>query len=184
MAQFLPGIAWVVRIPAGGAPDPLTARLWWHRMSAFHWFFLLFLIVPLAEIYVLLEVGSVLGALPTVAAVVLTALIGAALVRAQGFSTLMRIRASLDAGDIPAMALLEGAFLLVAGALLLTPGFLTDTIGFIFLSPPIRRALIEHFLIEKLAATQRHPDEPGGPRVIEGDFRRKDKTPRNNNELR
>lgn len=170
-------------MPAGGAPNPFNTRLWWHRMSAIHWLFLLFLTVPLAEIYVLLEVGSILGVLPTVAAVVLTALIGAALVRAQGFSTLMRIRSSLDAGEIPAVAMLEGAFLLVAGALLLTPGFLTDSVGFAFLCPPVRRALIERFLIEKLADARRRADDPTGPRVIEGEFHRKDKKSHHNNRL-
>lgn len=152
-------------------------------MSAIHWLFLLFLTVPLAEIYVLLEVGSILGVLPTVAAVVLTALIGAALVRAQGFSTLMRIRSSLDAGEIPAVAMLEGAFLLVAGALLLTPGFLTDSVGFAFLCPPVRRALIERFLIEKLAEARRQAGDPTGPRVIEGEFHRKDEKSHRNNRL-
>ena len=153
-------------------------------MSAIHWLFLLFLTVPLAEIYVLLEVGSVIGALPTVGAVVLTAVIGAALVRAQGLSTLMRIRASLDAGEIPAMALLEGAFLLVAGALLLTPGFLTDAVGFACLCPPLRRALIEHYLIEKLAEAQRRGGQPGGPTVIEGEYRREEEKRIKNNRLK
>lgn len=153
-------------------------------MSAIHWLFLLFLTVPLAEIYVLLKVGSILGVLPTVAAVVLTALIGAALVRAQGFSTLMRIRSSLDAGEIPAVAMLEGAFLLVAGALLLTPGFLTDSVGFAFLCPPVRRALIERFLIEKLAEARRRAGDPPGPRVIEGEFHRKDEKSHHNNRLK
>lgn len=152
-------------------------------MSAFHWLVLLFLTVPLAEIYVLLEVGSVLGVLPTVTAVVLTAVIGAALVRAQGFSTLMRIRASLDAGELPAVAMLEGAFLLVAGALLLTPGFLTDAIGFAFLCPPVRRTLIERFLIEKLAEARRRADQAEGSRVIEGEFRREPGRPKDNNRL-
>lgn len=152
-------------------------------MSAFQWLLLIFLTVPLAEIYLLLEVGSVIGALPTVGAVVLTAVVGAALVRAQGFSTVMRIRASLDAGEIPAMAMLEGAFLLVAGALLLTPGFLTDAIGFAFLCPPLRRALIEHFLIERLVQAQQPAGRPGGPHVIEGEFRKDDHNSSENNRL-
>lgn len=152
-------------------------------MSAIHWLFLLFLTVPLAEIYVLLEVGSILGVMPTVAVVVLTAVAGAALVRAQGFSTVMRIRTSLDAGEIPAMALLEGAFLLVAGALLLTPGFLTDVIGFVFLCPPVRRALITHFLLQKLAEARNRAAAAGGAQVIEGEFRREDKKTNDNNRL-
>jgi len=152
-------------------------------MSAIHWLFLVFLSVPLVEIYLLLEVGSFLGVMPTVAAVVLTAVVGAALVRAQGFSTILRIRTSLEAGEIPAVAILEAACLLVAGALLLTPGFLTDAIGFAFLCPPVRRALIEQFLIERLVQAQQRKSAPGEAGVIEGEFRREDKNSRDNNRL-
>lgn len=153
-------------------------------MSLIHWLFLLFLLVPLAEIYVLLKVGAVIGALPTIGAVVLTAVIGAALVRAQGFSTLARIRDSMDRGEVPAMALLEGAFLLVAGALLLTPGFITDAVGFTFLCPPCRRALIDRFLVQHIIVAARRSGSAGDADVIEGEFRREDETERKNNRLR
>ena len=146
-------------------------------MNAFHLLFLLFIAVPLAEIYLLLEIGGVIGAVPTIGLVVLTAVIGAILVRAQGFSTIMRIRRNLDAGEIPAVAIIEGAFLLVAGALLLTPGFLTDAIGFGCLIPPLRRALIMRF-IETRMIRPHDPHDPGAPRrhghVIEGEFERDD----------
>ncbi len=153
-------------------------------MSLIHWLFLLFLTVPLAEIYVLLKVGSLIGVLPTVGAVVLTAVIGAALVRVQGFSTLAQIRDSLNRGEVPAIALVEGAFLLVAGALLLTPGFITDAIGFACLCPPLRRFLITEYLLEKLILA----GGGSGPRrdsdVIEGEFQREDENSKNNNRLR
>jgi len=152
-------------------------------MSLFHWLFVMFLTVPLVEIYVLLEVGSLIGALPTVGAVVLTAVIGAALVRVQGFSTVMRIRASLEGGELPAVALLEGAFLLVAGALLLTPGFVTDAMGFAFLYPPCRLFLIQHLLIEKLMEAQRRAHDPEGRTVIEGEYRREEEKTGKNNRL-
>lgn len=152
-------------------------------MSLIHWLFLMFLTVPLAEIYVLLEVGSLIGALPTVGVVVLTAVIGAALVRVQGFSTVMRIRTSLERGELPAIALLEGAFLLVAGALLLTPGFITDALGFAFLYPPARVFIIQHLLIEKLMEAQRRAQESGGTTVIEGEYRREDEKSGKNNRL-
>lgn len=152
-------------------------------MTAIHWLFLLFLTVPLAEIYVLLEVGGLIGALPTVGAVVLTAVIGAALVRVQGFSTLARIRESLDRGEVPAVALVEGAFLLVAGALLLTPGFITDAVGFACLCPPLRRFLITEYLLERLVVAGRRSRSTGDPDVIEGEFHREDNNHKNNNRL-
>ena len=146
-------------------------------MNAFHLLLLSFVAVPLAEIYLLLEIGGVIGAVPTIGLVVLTAVIGASLVRAQGFSTIMRIRRNLDAGEIPAVAIIEGAFLLLAGALLLTPGFLTDAIGFGCLIPPLRQALIVRF-IETRVVRPHDPHDPGTPRrhgrIIEGEFERED----------
>ena len=146
-------------------------------MNALHLLFLLFVVVPLAEIYLLLEIGGIVGAVPTIGLVVLTAVIGAALVRAQGFSTIMRIRGQMNAGEVPAVAIIEGAFLLIAGALLLTPGFLTDAIGFGCLIPPLRRALIVRF-IETRVVRPHDPFDPAAPRrrghVIEGKFERED----------
>jgi UPF0716 protein FxsA len=152
-------------------------------MSLIHWLFLLFFTVPLAEIYVLLKVGSFIGVLPTVGAVVLTAVIGAALVRVQGFSTLAQIRGSLNRGEVPAVALVEGAFLLLAGALLLTPGFITDAIGFACLCPPLRRYLITEYLLEKLIQAGGRSGVRGDSDVIEGEFRREDENSTDNNRL-
>jgi len=95
-------------------------------MRPFQILFLLFLLIPLLEIYLLIKVGGIIGALPTVFIVVFTAVLGAWLLRIQGLSTLMRVRSTLAQGGIPAVEMLEGAVLLVAGALLLTPGFFTD----------------------------------------------------------
>ena len=136
--------------------------------------FLLFLLVPLAEIYLLIQVGSVIGAWPTIALVVGTALLGAALVRSQGFSTIARVRAQLDRNELPALEIFEGLFLLVAGALLLTPGFFTDAIGFACLTPPLRRALIRHFLSSGMVTGQvetiHRPGDRQG-RIIDGEYR-------------
>ena len=142
----------------------------------FFWLLLLFFSVPLVEIYVLLEVGGVIGALPTIALVVLTAVIGAGLIRAQGISTLGRVQQELDRGELPAVSIIEGALLLVAGALLLTPGFVTDSIGFLILVPPLRRWAVEAFLKNRLAAAggPRGPHGDAGPHVIEGEYRRED----------
>ena len=104
-------------------------------------FVILFLTVPVLEIYLLLKVGSLIGALWTVLLVVLTAVIGASLLRLQGVNTIRRLQESVARGEPPAIPMIEGAFLLFAGALLLTPGFFTDAVGFALLFPPLRRYL-------------------------------------------
>jgi UPF0716 protein FxsA len=141
--------------------------------------FLLFLLVPLFEIYLLLEVGSVIGVGWTIFAVVFTAILGAALVRLQGFATLNRVRSQLDRGELPAMELFEGVFLLVAGALLLTPGFFTDAIGFACLTPPLRRLVIRYMIQRGVIHQQRGPggggpSRPGPGEPLEGQYRRVD----------
>ncbi|MDZ7747964.1 MAG: FxsA family protein [Halofilum sp. (in: g-proteobacteria)] len=105
-------------------------------------FILLFLVVPLVEIYLLIEVGQVIGALPTVGLCVLTAVVGGALLRYQGFQTMVRAQQNLQRGRIPAIEMFEGVALAIGGALLLTPGFATDVIGFLCLVPWSRRAMI------------------------------------------
>lgn len=144
-------------------------------MRVLHLLLLLFIAVPIVEIWLLLQVGGTIGAVPTVGLVVLTAVVGAALVRAQGFSTILEVRGSLDAGEVPAVAIVEGIFLLVAGALLLTPGFVTDAIGFGCLVPPLRRALIVRFI--ELRVVRAHHAAAAAPRrghVFEGEFKRED----------
>jgi len=149
-------------------------------MTPFQILFVIFLFVPLLEIYLLIKVGAVIGALPTVFVVVFTAVLGAWLLRIQGFATLRRVQETLASGGIPAMEMLEGAVLLIAGALLLTPGFFTDAIGFLCLVPGIRRALIRRLLKDVLVANVGGPPGSGaaggghGPRVIEGEYRRDD----------
>jgi UPF0716 protein FxsA len=97
-----------------------------------------FLAVPIIEIYLLIQVGQVIGAGWTVLLVVLTAVIGVWLLRIQGLSTLTRAQRRLQENELPAREILEGMALVVAGAFLLTPGFFTDTIGFLLLFPPTR----------------------------------------------
>ena len=137
---------------------------------------LLFFTVPLVEIYVLLEVGSVIGVLPTVALVVLTAVMGAGLIRAQGIATFGRVQQELARGELPAVGIIEAALLLVAGALMLTPGFVTDAIGFLILVPPLRRWAIQSFLARRVVAAGMAPSHGsrGQPGAIEGKFRRED----------
>jgi UPF0716 protein FxsA len=133
----------------------------------------MFLIVPLLEIYLLIQVGGAIGAGWTIFLVVFTALLGAFLVRAQGFSTVRRIQAQLDTGELPAMELLEGLCLLIAGALLLTPGFFTDAVGFACLTTPLRRRLI--ILALERGLVRRPPDPaPRRGNTFNGDFRHLD----------
>lgn len=108
--------------------------------------FILFLVVPLVEIFFLIQVGQVIGAGWTIFLVVATAVIGAFLLRLQGFQTLHRAQTTLQQGQLPATEMLEGLCLLVSGALLLTPGFVTDTMGFFLLVPPMRQLLIAQML--------------------------------------
>ncbi len=142
-------------------------------MSAVRPLLILFLVVPLAEIYLLIEVGSEIGAIATVALVVLTAVVGAALMRAQSLATLLRARAAMAKGEVPALELLEGAVILIAGALLLTPGFLTDAAGFACLVPSIRQHLVLTAVKLRPAGPRPDPTRPGrGPRTLEGEYRR------------
>ena len=100
--------------------------------------FLLFALVPVAEIYVLVSVGGAIGAFPTIALVILTALAGAHLARLQGMSIMLRIRENLDQGFMPAEELLDGLLVFLAGMVLLAPGFLTDICGLLILLPGTR----------------------------------------------
>lgn len=134
--------------------------------------FLLFVGVPLVELYLLIQVGSGIGALPTIGLSILTAVIGAALVRVQGFGVLMRVRSAMDRGDVPALEMMDGALLLVAGLMLLLPGFVTDTLGFLLLVPPLRQLAVGRFVKVVPVHPPASPRGEEGPRVIEGDFRR------------
>ena len=130
---------------------------------------ILFIGVPLAEIYVLITVGGWIGPGWTVALVLLTAVVGTLLLRQQGLSTLWRARQTMQAGGVPALELLEGVILAVGGALLLTPGFITDAVGFACLVPPVRQLLV------RSALTRLRPaGAPPEARTLEGDYRRED----------
>lgn len=115
-------------------------------MRTFPLFAVLFFLIPLVEIYLLIQVGGVIGVLPTILLVVLTAVVGAFLLRQQGLSTLARFQASVAKGEVPAGAMLEGVMLIIGGALLMTPGFFTDAIGFACLLPFSRKWLAKAML--------------------------------------
>lgn len=143
-------------------------------MRTFPIFAFLFLIVPIIEIYFLIQVGSVIGAFPTILLVVATAVIGAFLLRQQGMATLVRFQKNMASGTLPAKEMMEGVLLVVGGALLMTPGFFTDTLGFLCLIPFTRRYMVEQVIKRSLFKAQ--GGMSGSNRsgvngdIIEGDF--------------
>ena len=108
---------------------------------------ILFLTVPLVEIAILIKIGKVIGAGYTIALVIGTAILGAALLRTQGISTLAKVQTNINRGQLPAIELIEGLILLISGVLLLTPGFFTDMLGFLALVPILRQRLAQTFLV-------------------------------------
>jgi len=159
------------------------------------WLFVMFVLMPIVEIAVLLNVGAAIGWVPTILIVILTAILGTFMLRQQGLATMLAARQRMRAGELPAQQIIEGMLLLVGGALLLTPGFVTDTIGFVCLVPLTRQRLARYIVHRSRGGfdtlqTGRGPD--GGPTgtestdntadvrqrqsgsVIEGEFKRDD----------
>ena len=144
------------------------------------WLFVAFLLVPLIEIGLFIQIGGIIGLWPTLGIVVLTAVIGTYLVRSQGIAALNNLRGSFSRLEDPSEPLAHGAMILIAGALLLTPGFFTDAVGFALLAPPVRSALIrylrKHIKVQRFEmGPERDPFSPREPRrpqdtVIEGDY--------------
>ncbi|HEV2768738.1 MAG TPA: FxsA family protein [Solirubrobacteraceae bacterium] len=110
----------------------------------------LFVVVPLVELYVLIQVGQIIGALPTIALLVADSILGGVLLRSQGRTAWQRLATTLQSGRPPAREVADGALIIFGGALLLTPGFLTDVLGFLLLLPPTR-ALVRRVLTRRLA---------------------------------
>ena len=150
--------------------------------------FLVFTSVSLLEIFVLVKVGSFLGPGPTVLLVVITALIGSALVRSQGVQLLKELQQRIAQGEMPGLQLVEGVMLLMTGVLLVTPGFVTDFCGLLLLQPKIRKNIatfaLAHLKLTPNATIYEHNSQPNNSGsftdrkvdedVIEGEFERKD----------
>ena len=111
---------------------------------------LLFIGVPFAEIYVLLQVGHAIGVLNTLALLVLVSVVGAWLAKREGIGVLRRMQAAVNAGRVPGVELIDGFLILLAAALMLTPGFLTDIVAILLLLPPVR-AVVRRELRRRLA---------------------------------
>ena len=103
--------------------------------------FLAFTIIPIIEIYLLIEIGSMFGALTAVTLVILTGFLGAFLARMQGLQTLYHMQESLREGRMPSGELLDTLLIVIAGLVLLTPGFITDSAGFLLLIPATRNSI-------------------------------------------
>ena len=113
--------------------------------------FFLFIVVPIAELYVLLQIGGAIGVLPTIALLIADSVLGAALMRSQGRQAWLRFNAALAEGRAPGREVMDGALVIFGGALLLTPGFLSDFLGLILLLPPTR-AIVRRLLVKRFAA--------------------------------
>lgn len=158
---------------------------------------LLFIIIPLIELYFILVVGGAIGAFWTVMLVIITAVVGVNLLRVQGMKTLAKAQRNMARGQIPAMEMMEGIALAVAGVLLITPGFITDAIGFLCLIPASRQAIIRYIMTKgkvqarftkdsnsfqseqqyqpksgRAGSSETTPPKVG--RTIEGEYRRED----------
>lgn len=125
---------------------------------------LVFIVVPILEIIVFIQAGELIGLWPTVAGIVLTAVIGAAVVRHQGLATLRRGQKSLAVGQFPITPVFDGLCIVFSGALLITPGFITDTVGFLLLVPAVRK-LLRRIVLRRMMASGRvtvWSDAPSG----------------------
>jgi len=144
-----------------------------------------FIAIPVIEIYLLIQVGGIIGAGWTILIVIGTAILGASLLRQQGLETWTRLNQRIAQGELPPTILVEGIFLLLSGAFLLTPGFFTDGIGFLFLIPPVRKMFAAYLLRRGMfmaagmhtsysSHTTSQSRSNSQQDVIEGEFERKD----------
>ena len=145
---------------------------------------IIFIVIPLTEMWLLFQVAGQIGPAATLALVVLTAVVGVQILRRQGLSTLLRANQRLQSGELPAQEIVEGMMLAGAGALLLTPGFITDTVGFFFLTGPLRRPVAGHIIRSgvvrasggdsggsfRYRSSGTRGYSPGNTRVYEGEF--------------
>jgi UPF0716 protein FxsA len=138
--------------------------------------FIAFVIVPIIEIALFLQVGSLIGVPATLGLIIATAAVGTMLVRSQGLDAIRKIQTSANQGEMPVAAILQGFCVLVAGILLLTPGFATDTLGFSLLIPPIRSLIasmlwkiIEPGIVSTTSWSTGPGNHGGGSVIIEGE---------------
>jgi UPF0716 protein FxsA len=129
----------------------------------------LFILVPIAELYVIIKVGEAIGAVPTILILAADSIIGSMLLRSQGRRAWRRFREALAAGRMPHREVVDGVLVIFGGAFLITPGFITDVIGVLLLLPPTR-ALIRAALVRRLGRrlVVAGPRGPNGAYDVEG----------------
>jgi len=137
-------------------------------MNILFFFLILIIGLPVLEIYFLIEVGSVIGALPTIAMTLFTAVAGIAIIRIQGLTTVQKMQTSMQHGEVPAIELLGGVMLFIAALMLLIPGFFTDSIGFLLLIPPLRTTIAKFWLANQVATAKMYKNQH--PDYIDGDY--------------
>lgn len=113
---------------------------------------LLLVVVPIAELYVIIQVGQAIGVLPTIGLLIFDSLFGAWLLRREGRAVWQRFRSTIDRGAVPAKETADGVLVIAGGALMMTPGFLSDILGILMLAPPTR-ALLRKLLIHRVTWT-------------------------------
>ncbi len=126
---------------------------------------LLFVLVPIAELAIIIQVGQALGVLPTIAILIADSVLGSLLMRSQGRTTWRRFNEALQTGRVPAKEVLDGGLVIFGGACLLTPGFITDLFGLALLLPPsravLRRLLMRRFALRMVSGVTRGAFRPG-----------------------
>ena len=147
----------------------MTRRRGWTRLALF----VAFIVVPLVEIYVLIQVGQVIGPWWTILLLILDSLFGTWLIRRERARAWLALRVALESGRMPARELADGALILVGGTLMLTPGFVTDAFGILLILPftrPVARRMLTQLVSKRLLAgyTTRPGPGPGGP-VVRGE---------------
>ncbi len=118
--------------------------------------FLIFAVIPVVELALLIKVGSVIGTLNTIIIVILTAIVGAYMVKLEGMVVMYRVQENMQQGIFPAEELINGMMILMAGALLLTPGFFTDVIGFLMVFPVSRgviKRITARYIKKRISST-------------------------------
>ncbi len=132
------------------------------------------LALPILEIYLLIQIGGMIGFLPTLFLLFGAAGLGTYLLQTQGWNTWMKVQQSLARGELPATELVNGAVIVAGGALLLLPGFLSDIVGLFCLIPFTRRLIAVWLVNNRLGIRQGNPPDSNEPKVIEGEFKRED----------
>jgi len=138
--------------------------------------FALFILVPLLELYVIIQVGQSIGALNTIGLLILDSILGTVLLRSQGRAVWRRFNQALQAGRPPAREVLDGALVIFGGALLLAPGFLTDIVGILLLAPPSRaviRRILSKGLLTRVAFSIGGPAGAAGAHTAAGAYRQR-----------